>query len=480
MCLASLHLGLYRLLALMGGWFLAAVVLGACHERARDTQEPAEGVRILEVEATVSELVPTVATVRWVTDEPSTGSVAFSTEGEDELHTPSTTLGTEHEVLLLGLLSDRSYRFRIAAEAEGVTATSAEQSLETGVFAPDLPLLQHTALCQGEVAAGYTIAPVMAVSHEACWSRIVDGQARTVWAAPVPCKTHRTHLAPDGRGLLISHHIDLGIEPGDEAPLELLQLAWDGTLLSTTVVEGGHHDVTVVGDEGYAVLGFDPREIEIEGLVYPVLGDSIIEIDTAGRAQVIWSLLDELDPRADEVTEQPLMFGYRDWSHCNYLNYVAAEDAYYLTCRALNAMLKVDRSSRRIAWILRSEGGDFEHDEQREILGAPHSVELVGDELLVFNQHNSGCSEAARIRLDHDLGTAARTWSYEHESCSSVGYLGNAWPLPNGNSLVTFSELGSLYELSPSGEELRSIDTEYGWFFAYATQIDSLYAEVAP
>ncbi len=478
MSLASLHPGLHRLPAMTGRWLLVGAVLGACHGRTSDTQDPAAEVRILEVEATLGELVPTVATVRWATDEASTGRVVFSTDGEEELHTPSTALGTEHEVLLLGLLPDRSYRFWI--EVEDGTVSSAEHSLQTGVFSPDLPPLQHTTPSQATVAAGYTIAPMMAVTREACWSRIVDGQARTVWAAPVPCKTHRTHLTPDGRGLVISHHIDLGTNPGDEAPLELLQLAWDGTLLSTTQVPDGHHDVAVIGDQGYAVLGFDARELEIEGLVYPVMGDSIIEIDAAGQARVIWSLLDELEPQADEVAGLPTMYGYLDWSHCNYLNYVAAEDAYYLTCRALDAVLKVDRSSRRIAWILRSEGGDFDHDEQRELLGAPHSVEIVGDGLLVFNQHRSGCSEATLIQLDHEHGTAARTWSYEHESCSSVGYLGNAWPLSNGNSLVTFSELGSLYEVSPSGEEQRSIHTDLGWFFAYVTQVESLYGEVAP
>jgi hypothetical protein len=459
---------------------LPLLVVGACAcaDRSHDTQAPLDAEPIHDVEVELSGWVPTVATVRWRTDAPSSGRVHFQTDGEPELITPATTEGTEHQALLLGMLPDRVYRARIVAEVEGVERVVDDLELETGLFAPDLPSVQHSLLAQETPAEGYIILPMMPESLNGCWSRILDGQGRTVWAAPVPCNSHRTRLAPDGSGLLISSEVDLGTKPGCETPLTLLHMAWDGTLLSETDVVGGHHDITVLGDGAWAALGFDPRDLVVEGEEYPVMGDSIVEVDPSGEARVVWSLLDDRPPVADELVRRPSMYGYLDWSHCNYLNYVPAEDAYYLTCRALEAIYKVDRASGQLAWSLQLRGGDFSHDEERDLLGAPHSVELVDEGLLVFNQHWSGCSEATVIHLDHEDRAAARVWSYEHASCGSVGYLGNAWPLEGGDVLVVFSELGEAYGVSPSGEEQWLIQSEFGWMFSYGVQLDSLYVEV--
>jgi hypothetical protein len=445
--------------------------LSACAQDG-DTQGPDPYDGIGDVTIELSEVVPTAATVRWTTDEPTIGRVHFRTSGEPELVTRDTEEGTEHKVTLVGMLPSRSYEVDIAVGARDDEHTSGGWSVQTGALPSGLPSLTREEFGSSLHDRGYTLLPMISTSLDSSWARILDSRGRTVWALPLLAGTPRMHLTPDGSGIFVQFTW-VGEDP-DERQYLIQRYAFDGRLMEEKTVEGAHHDFTVVDKYTIATLGFDPRKVIVDGKEHPVLGDSIIEIDASGEARTVWNLLDDRSPAMHELREG-YIDGFIDWSHCNYLNYVRDEDAYYITCRHIDAVVKVGRSTGEAEWFLEQDGGDFSHDETRDLLRNPHSVELLGDELLVFNQHASGCSEALIIRVDHDAGTAERTWSHEDEGCAWVGYLGNAWPLPGGNILVAFSEAGLVSEVDPAGEVQVTTSAELGWIMAYTTHVDDLY-----
>lgn len=437
-----------------------------------DTDPPTvEDPLLLSVELEQSETVATVARVRWETLEPSTGSVRFGTPGSLEHRTPTTPEGTTHEALLLGLRQETEVGFQVEATAGETTETSEEQLFVTGSLPDGLPDLTLS-LAEAGASEGFTIVPLQG---DTCWTTILDGDGQAVWASEITCLTHRTRLLPDGSGLISHSHRD------PENPAILERVSFFGDEVVQIPVENAHHDFAIVDQDTYAALGYEVRTFDNEGEDYPLIGDTIIEIGPDGEQTVIWELFDHLDPNlSDWFPDSDWKPGTPEWSHSNYLTYVPDEDAYYITDRSVNAIYKVDRSTGEHLWTLSDYMGDFEVLDEELLVASPHSVEPTEDGLLTFNQAapwDGECSEALRVQLDEEAGTAWRSWTYETEDCLGVDYLGSAWHLDGGGALVVFSQMGQMDDVTAEGVPTWRLNTGMGWWFSYAERVSSLYVE---
>ena len=82
-----------------------------------------------------------------------------------------------------------------------------------------------------------------------------------------------------------------------------------------------------------------------------------------------------------------------------------------------------------------------------------------------------GMSQALEYRLDTTAWTATRVWSYQASGINSP-VLGDAQRLPNGNTLVTYSQDGNMHEVNATGQLVMSLKASS---FGYADFRESLY-----
>ena len=95
----------------------------------------------------------------------------------------------------------------------------------------------------------------------------------------------------------------------------------------------------------------------------PVMGSVIVELQPDGTVVKSISLLDLLDPRriGRSVFDKtgPLSSAYdtagsqsADWDHANSVVYDPGSDSYYVSLRVQDAVVKVNRTSETLTWIL--------------------------------------------------------------------------------------------------------------------------------
>lgn len=144
----------------------------------------------------------------------------------------------------------------------------------------------------------------------------------------------------------------------------------------------------------YVTNEYDPQAPRRDRMV---MGDDILEVDRKdGHVLWRWSAWDHLDPyRIGYETTDPYWItrgfaDYADWTHGNGITYDPRDDSVLVSFRIQDAILKIDRKSGEIKWIL----------------GDPRDWGKLSDKLLKpvgqpfrwpSHQHNPRISEAGTI-----------------------------------------------------------------------------------
>jgi outer membrane protein assembly factor BamB len=113
-----------------------------------------------------------------------------------------------------------------------------------------------------------------------------------------------------------------------------------------------------------------------------------------------------------------------------------------LSCRNINAVFILDGETREIVWLWGPSNLTFQH----------HPSLLDNGNILIFD---NGIEESRVIEVDPLSGQIV--WSFQEEGFFSVSR-GSAQRLPNGNTLITESDPGYVFEVTPEGEKV--------WIFA--------------
>jgi arylsulfate sulfotransferase len=223
--------------------------------------------------------------------------------------------------------------------------------------------------------------------------------------------------------------------------------------------------------ENYYTSEFDrdaPRKAQ------KVMGDDIIEFTPQGKVVWRWSAWDHLDPfRIGYETLTPYWWvrGFPDaldWTHGNGVHYDRRDDSLVISFRNQDAILKVDRGTREIKWILARDVG-WKPELRRKLLrpaGAnflwpshQHNPRVTAaGTIIVFNNNafqavpftgeavappDKSFSNAIEYEIDENAMTARVVFSTPDEapedSCNSFA-MGDAHRLPKtDNILVAYS-----------------------------------------
>lgn len=430
------------------------------------------------VEETVG-AVATLTTLAWETAEPSESHLYL--RAEDGVATeiqPFESDGTLHRARTLGLLPTTRYEGVAVATplAGGDSVCSDPKTIDLGnlpATLPEWPVLTHSQ----NLAQGYRLVPLMQQAN--VHIVVIDPLGRVVWAFLVNNAGAANDLVVfkavprlDGRGIWFNTQV-----PTLDGPSEIISVDWDGLPLETVEVPGGHTDFVQLPGGGIATLGWDARDAGDGRLI---LGDTILEVLPGGEIREVWNVWDHFLPDPDAeyttglLTDEP---DAEDWSHVNSISYEASKDVYYITMTNFPAVIEVQRETGHMGWVLSGEQGDFETDDDR-LIDLPHSAERHPDGVLVFNRRSAGntdsCSDAIFIAVDEPARTAHEIWRYTGDRCAQVGFLGNAVRSNSGNTLVSWSHLGQLDEVDPSGQPIWQVQLQAGAGFGLVSWVDHL------
>lgn len=331
-----------------------------------------------------------------------------------------------------------------------------------------LPYVDFVEGDTGEVATGITIADegrfqegyTLYTNRGICRVDLLDqaGEVANTWLR-TPCHNWaHSDLRPNGDLLVISmgpvEGIDAKSFPDQRS---LLRFSWDGRLLAET---GGapHHSFDVLPDGRILLLTVRPRRIPAVDPDVDVRDENLTLMSPEGEILEEHSLYDIISEetsgfrlrRAGQSLVKRL--GSIDLIHSNALQRLPwdglagsspahAPGAVLVTLRHQNAVIAVDVRSWKMIWAW----------GQEELAGPHDGTWLENGNVLIFD---NGIGRRWSRVVEMSPATGEIAWEYKapepRELFSRTN--GAAQRLRNGNTLITDSNKGRAFEVTPDGE----------------------------
>ncbi len=431
---------------------------------SQDPTDPVDTVWITDVHVEVSEITPTVATVTWSSDASGTPAVELGLDGALDTLVMGRELGDDrYDALVAGLKPDREYSYRVVMDGDDLLTTDVG-TFTTGQLAQTVDLSvtgefpdQDRGLLVTVLVSEVATAVILDTDGVITWSHETD----VVLGDKPETALFGAALTDDRRSLLFEDQL-----PAPEG-FSLVRMNLDdheSTALTSTA--SYHHDFAVLPDGDVALM--EGELLEVDGL--ELWGDRIVEVDPDGAADVVWSIWDdvEYDPEVFPWVEQ---MEYVDFTHFNAIDYYPEQDAYQVSSFTLDAMFKVDRDSGDLKWQLGGAMTDLiPADGETRPFSGQHEFHQFDDRLVVMDNGRPGEQEWARVveyELDETGGTYRQIWEYTADPPLTNYTLGDVSRLPDGSTLVTWSEHGQVDLVSPTGELLWRLNTPLGTGIGY-------------
>ncbi len=423
------------------------------------------------LELELSEQIPTVITARWTEAGEDVDGVAVDFETDAGLMERAPGRMDAQgacEATLVGVKPDTEVTVRTVTLIGDDEREGGEATITTGALPAALPriTLDGERHDPSRASGGYlltTLMPGPAV--------ILDADGDIVWWGQdpeQPAMVSRLRKSVDGESMLTLRWSLF--RPSGAEPQTLTRIALDGTILETHSNATAHHDFVELPDGTLALLASDLQLFDGQA----VNGDKILEITPDGDERQAWSIWDH---KTFEPGQANPLVEY--WSHCNALDYDAGLEAYTISSRALDELLRVDRGSGELLWELGVELEDFAliSGDDGDWFHNQHQFQLLDDGILVFDNGEDGDASARVVEytLDQAAGAAELVWAYEPDPPLSVFAFGDVHRHPSGNTLITWSGAGQMDEVTPGGEVVWRINVELGATLGYTTWMASLY-----
>jgi hypothetical protein len=476
---------------------------------------------------------PLAALLEAKTDEPASLDITVD-DGERAWSIPLSPFSEVHRLTVLGFRPGRSHQVRIRAQDHAGNVAEWPEALEaiTEPLPADFPpfVVQSSVTKMEPGITLFRIRGRDARESFGTYVLAVDEEGEIVWL-------HRgaatdVEKSSDGNLLILGGNriskIDFlgnvlqewGTEsdPGGPAAIPLAN-------------RGFHHEVLEMENGNLVALGLEARSFPN----YPssdsdpsaptdtanVVGDVVLEFSPGGEILREFKLLDMIDPYRIGYSSliglynaqfPELSGGTRDWSHGNAVVYDPIDDAFLVSMRHQDAVVKFRRSSGELIWIL----GPHENWDAAtfgSLLLTPlnpgsgifwpyhqHAPMILPNRnILLFDNGNfraspfdtklpddQNYSRAVEYRIDESAKTIEKVWEYGQEEGLYADFVGDADYLPKtGNVLITFGGIktpegyrAKLIEVSKESpaEKVFELSVDEPNFFVYrALRYPSLY-----
>lgn len=414
----------------------------------------------------------------------------------------------EDGLAVVGMKADRDHRIEVRIENETGTATADALSFRTPPLPDDpdaFPPLRLAISQPQRMEPGFTVFnPRRSKAGDLQFGTgfgmliAVDHSGDVLWYYRTDARISDFERLRNGNLIFVTH---------DHRLVEIdwlgnVQRQWyagdrpDGPVPGAVGVAGTvsfHHEVDELANGNLVVLGSEIRELEnwyssetdpgAPRQTQRVMGDIILEFDAeTGEVAWEWRAFDALptDRLAYETfdgywTRRGFPEVKADWSHANNVIYDEADDAYLINFRYQAAIVKIDRATKQIEWILAGPDGWGEL--------ADRVLQPVGDTRLPYHQHSpqptpqgtllvfdngnyqarpfdkpaapsETYSRAVEYRIDEEAGSVEQLWQSEEKNPASVvSYaMGDVdWQHQTGNVLAGYGYVIARDEIA-SGE----------------------------
>jgi arylsulfotransferase ASST len=268
-----------------------------------------------------------------------------------------------------------------------------------------------------------------------------DGKVANSWSE-APCERWaNAEMLPSGDVLVV------GRDPHDRRDLEqvtrsrfLMKLSWQGKVLWKWAYPS-QHDVEPLPTGQLLTLWSRYRVIPDVDPVVPVRDDGVALLGPDGAEQESLSFYD-LYKRSPEGADLQHARGSReiDLFHSNSVEW-GPGGTVLVSLRHQDSVLLIDWAKRRIVW---SWG--------RGELAGPHDATRLADgHVLVFD---NGLGRGYSRVVEFDPASRRIVWQYQAPNPTDFYTLsrGSCQRLPNGNTLISESDRGRAFEVTPKGQ----------------------------
>ncbi len=238
----------------------------------------------------------------------------------------------------------------------------------------------------------------------------------------------------------------------------LARYDWDGQLLWKRRINA-HHHTAVAPDGDLLTLGFNYRTVREISEIIPVRDDLVLKLDADGQIVEERSLYDALSPNTELFQFAPLQVEEK-WSrpqidliHANTVYWIDRPDLeerheiyapghVIVTSRHRSLVAIIDWETNRLLWAW----------GPGEIQGPHDATVLDNGNILIFDNGRPSRGWSQVIELDPIHKEIV--WRYRAPDPKSffTPAMGANQRLANGNTLITNSNRGQAFEVTPEGE----------------------------
>lgn len=338
---------------------------------------------------------------------------------------------------------------------------------------------------------GYTLfAPLM--NSKTVYLLDMEGEVVHTWNAP--STVFYAELLPGGNILAAVRAPGVNALKGKEPIFfggehgRIVEMDWDGNMVWDVTLDTPrallHHGFDRMSNGNTLVLAWERRswdEARAKGrrdaLIPPgpvagiegIWPDVVLELDKAGNVVWEWHAMDHAGLGKDELdinfTLNLKAFGpkfhYPDWTHFNSVRHNPATDQILLSSRAFGEIYIVDKKSGRIVWRWGNPGaygegrlpGGYGDDGEQALFGNHDANWLPNGNITVFDNGVNRPSGGYSRVLELNPKTGSVVWEYAppkwRPDLFYAPYQGACQKLPNNNWLITSTQNGQIFEVTP-------------------------------
>ena len=345
------------------------------------------------IERNPNERAPLVAIIRFSLDAPA----AATLEIDDGRRKRSVTYGSEHDpesgLPIIGMRADTDHRITVTAG----DAKSNELTYRTPALPVDsleMPQFVCVRSRADEMAPGFTVVsirrgattraiwmPPAQFAFMRDWSLLValDDEGEVVWTYRADSRIAGVHRLANGN--LFYHHVDFRSVEIDMCGNTIRTFFADKRPFGPVDEPGAigidaqslHHQPHQMPNGNYLALTANAQEIDnyytsetdpdAPRKTQSVVGDKIVEFTPEGEVVWEWDTFDHLDIWRYGYLLTEVYWHTRgfpdslDWSHGNGVSYDPFDDSVLISLRHQDAVIKIDKASNEIKWILGDHKG---------------------------------------------------------------------------------------------------------------------------
>jgi hypothetical protein len=294
----------------------------------------------------------------------------------------------------------------------------------------------------------------------------MEGREFHEWTTPDP------YLTFCGLGKPLDNGNILAFVKARDMSKSLIQMDWDSNIMwqySSKEIQNFHHDFHRISNKNTLILGsvYKNAPYIIPG---QIKDDIIIEVDEESNIIWQWSTVDHFDQLGFSEQSRNLIYqkDQADVFHTNSIQSLPhtsisdmdsrfMEGNILVSQRNTNTIFVIDRRTGNVVWTRSKSIG------QHHARMIPNGLDVAGNIILFDNGGPAGYPTQARlfslVAEINPLHPAPAVWEYNgnmnnnsilRSFCSP--FMGSAQRLPNGNTLITESEWGRIFEVTKEGE----------------------------